>query len=132
MSKNTYNLRIKKNMVLKTESKTQAKIREMPMPLEVMDSLFDITKTIGYETTEEKVIREQKEAYDQTIIDRIAKLPLTGRQREVFELMYKKGETMTNTAKILGLGITTIQKIKEGLFKKIKKNIAYNFVPEEE
>jgi len=132
MSKNTYNLRIKKNMVSKTESKTQAKIREMPMPLEVMDSLFDITKTIGYETTEEKVIREQKEAYDQTIIDRIAKLPLTGRQREVFELMYKKGETMTNTAKILGLGITTIQKIKEGLFKKIKKNIAYNFVPEEE
>ena len=119
-------------MVSKTESKTQAKIREMPMPLEVMDSLFDITKTIGYETTEEKVIREQKEAYDQTIIDRIAKLPLTGRQREVFELMYKKGETMTNTAKILGLGITTIQKIKEGLFKKIKKNIAYNFVPEEE
>lgn len=125
--KNSMNLRIRKNKVSKTNSKLQHKSREINMPLELIDHIFDRKKVLAYESPEEKQIREQKEDYNALILKQISELPFTERQKQVFQLMYKEGKTMTATAKELGLGITTIQKIKEAIFKKIKKRIIYDF-----
>lgn len=131
MAENSLNLKIKKNRVSKANSKMQHKTREINMPLELIDHIFDKKKGLGYESHEEKVLREQKEDYNNDVLDKIGELPFTERQRQVFNLMYKDGKTMTDTAKILGLGITTVQKIKEAIFKKIKKRIVYDFKPQQ-
>lgn len=128
--KNDLNLRIKKNRVSKTNSKLQSKAREVNMPMELLDHIFDRKKVLNYESAEEKEVREQKEDYNADILATIESLPFTERQRQVFVLMYKDGKTMTDTAKILGIGITTVQKIKEAIFKKIKKRIIYDFKPD--
>lgn len=99
------------------------------MPMELLDHIFDRKKVLNYESAEEKEIREQKEDYNADILALIEVLPFTERQRQVFNLMYKDGKTMTDTAKILGIGITTVQKIKEAIFKKIKKKVFYDFKP---
>jgi len=127
--KNEMNLRIKKNKISKTNSKLQSRAREVNMPMELLDHIFDRKKVLNYESAEEKEIREQKEDYNADILALIEVLPFTERQRQVFNLMYKDGKTMTDTAKILGIGITTVQKIKEAIFKKIKKKVFYDFKP---
>jgi DNA-directed RNA polymerase specialized sigma subunit len=120
-------LKIKKNKISKTDSRLHHKIKEINVPFDIMDTMFGDQTPIGHETPEERQIREQKEDYNAEIMNKINLLAFTDRQREVFNLMYKEGKSMTDTAKILNLGITTIQKIKEAIFRKIKKRVRYDF-----
>lgn len=110
----------------------QSRMNEIPMPQELMEHIFDSSTRIGYETEEEAEYRLRKEEYNRSIMKKIRKLDFTDRQREIFDLMYRQGLSMTETARLLGVIPTTIQEIKEAIFRKIKKGIEYDFSETEE
>ncbi len=105
----------------------ESKNQEIPVPLEVMERIFDESGGIWYENEEEREYRIQKEEYNKALISKIRRLNFTERQKQIFLLMFKKGLTLTETARFLKEPITTIQVIKDGIVKRIKEEIDYDF-----
>ncbi len=105
----------------------QSKIQEIPMPQELMEQIFDASKKIGYETEEEAQLRNEKEIYNKSVLRQIRKVPLTPRQKEIMQLLYSEGLTLTSAAERLGVKIGTIQEIRDAAIKKIKAKIKYDF-----
>lgn len=110
----------------------QSKSKEIPIPFEVLEQIFDESGGMWYETEEEREYREQKEDYNKSIISQIKKINFTDRQKQIFLLMYKEGLSLTETARKLGEPITTIQTVKNDIIKKIKREIRYEFKYQEE
>lgn len=110
----------------------QEKVMEVLMPIELIEQLFDGSRRIGYETTEERELRERREDYNQEIVKKIMQLNFTEKQRMVMDFLFFKGWTMAQTAREMGVAIGTIQKIKKALLKKASKRIQYEFKINEE
>lgn len=108
-------------------SMLQSKIQEIPMPQELMEQIFDASKKIGYETEEEAEFRNKKEAYNKQVLKQIRKVSLTDRQRQIMDLLYSDGYTLTSAAEHLGVKIGTVQEIRDAAIKKIKAKIKYDF-----
>lgn len=132
--KNLKNNEAKKRVI--RNAITQARFQEVPMPLELMAQIFDETSKIGYETEPEREYRQKKEDYNEIILDKIKKLInkkryghniFTDRQRQVFELMYIKGLTVTQAAKALGVSRQMTFKVKKELIVKMREAIVYDF-----
>lgn len=117
----------KKKKISIGNSLLQSKIQEIPMPQELMEQMFDASKRIGFETEEETDYRKQKEQYNKSMLKLIKKVKLTDRQREIMELLYTQGMTLTSAAERLGVKIGTIQEIRDAAIVKIKAKIRYNF-----
>lgn len=110
----------------------QSKFKEISMGSDSIDQLFDSSKRIGFETNQERDYREQKEDYNKQVMKLIKKLNFTDRQREIFELMYSKGLTLTETSKKLGIRIESVNTTRKLFMNKIQKRIKYNFVFDDE
>jgi RNA polymerase sigma factor (sigma-70 family) len=117
---------------LSEKSLRQSKFKEISMGSDSIDELFDSSKRIGYETEDERDYREQKEDYNKTIMKLIKKLNFTDRQREIFNLMYVKNLTLTETAKKLNIKIESVNTTRKLFIKKIKNKIHYDFNYNEE
>lgn len=117
----------KKKKVSLGNSLLQSKIQEIPMPQELMEQMFDASKRIGFETEEETDYRKQKEQYNKVMLKLIKKVKLTDRQRQIMELLYTHGMTLTSAAEHLGVKIGTIQEIRDAAIVKIKAKLRYNF-----
>lgn len=102
------------------------------MPIELIEQIFDSSKRIGYETPQERELRESREDYNEAIVKRILQLNFTDKQRMVMNYLFFKGWTMAQTAKEMGVAIGTIQKIKKDLLKKARKRVEYDFKVNEE
>lgn len=125
----------KKRRTIKNSIST-AKFKEITMPSEIMEQIFDETAKMGYETEEETEYSDNKKIYNSEIYisikramseKRYGKQLFTDRQREIFELMYIKGLTQKETADYLGLNTSTIRTTRINIFKKIKNKISYDF-----
>lgn len=101
---------------------------EFPMDPKLMEFIIDNNKALWHETEEERNTRYKKEEYNSTIIEKIKDIKLTDKQRKVMHLMFEKGLNYRETAKELGVIITTVQEIRDAAIKKIKKAIKYNFI----
>lgn len=120
-----------------------ARIKELPMPSELMEQLFDETTKIGYETEEEAEYRTKKNEYNSDIFRKIKKIILkresrhsdsprgmldfTEHQKKVFELMYIKDLTLSQVSAILGITSSNVRKTRQRIFGKIKKLVQYDF-----
>lgn len=118
---------IKRKKVSLGNSILQSKIQEIPMPQELMEQLFDSSQRIGYESNEEFDLRNQKESYNKQVLRQIRKVKLTDRQRQVINLIYVDGLSLTATAEHLGVKIGTAQEIRDAALKNIRAKIKYNF-----
>jgi RNA polymerase sigma factor (sigma-70 family) len=98
------------------------------MDPKLMEFIIDNNKALWHETEEERNTRYKKEEYNSTIIEKIKDIKLTDKQRKVMHLMFEKGLNYRETAKELGVIITTVQEIRDAAIKKIKKAIKYNFI----
>lgn len=135
--KNSKKRRTVKNVLQESRNK------EIPMPSELMEQLFDETTKIGYESEEELEYKNSKKEYNSEIYKKIKKvifgkrsrykdspygaLAFTERQKEVFELMYIKGFTLSQVATYLNITSGGVGKIRSQIFEKIKKLVAYEF-----
>ena len=117
----------KKKKISLGNSLLQSKIQEIPMPQELMEQMFDASKRIGFETEEETDYRKQKERYNKIMLKAIKKVKLTDRQREIIELLYTQGMTLTGAAEHLGVKIGTVQEIRDAAIAKIKAKLIYSF-----
>ena len=100
---------------------------EILMPMELIEQIFDSSKRIGYETPEEREYREQKEDYNKKIIDKLKTLNFTDKQRFVMDRLFYKNMTMVQIAAEMGISYQGVEHIKKAIFKKIRKNIDYDF-----
>lgn len=105
----------------------QEKSMEVLMPIELIEQIFDSSRRIGYETSQERVHREQKEDYNTDIIKKVMEVKFTDKQRVILESLFFKNKTMAQTAADLGVTLSTIQKVKSDILKKIRKKIKYEF-----
>ncbi len=117
----------KKSRAKITLGSEQSKVQEIPMPDEVMEKIFDESVRIWYETPEESEYRQLKEDYNKSIVKEIRKVKLTDRQKQIFDLMFKEGLTLTETARRLNQPITTIQMVRDTLINRIRKYVKYSF-----
>lgn len=117
----------KKSRAKITLGSEQSKVQEIPMPDEVMEKIFDESVGIWYETQEESEYRQLKEDYNKSIIKEIRKVKLTDRQKQIFDLMFREGLTLTETARKLNEPITTIQMVRDTLINRIRKYVKYSF-----
>lgn len=114
----------------------QTKFKEISMGSDLIDEIFDSSKKMGFETEDERVYREQKEDYNRTVVEQIRKvvsgssfgnLNFTDRQKEVFEYMFQKGLSATETGNRLGIKCESVNTIKKLIVKKVQKKIKYEF-----
>ncbi len=109
------------------KSLKQSKFKEIPMQADLIDEIFDSSKRMGFETEEERELREQKEDYNEILMKLIKKVPLTDRQKEIFTLMYVDGLKLTEVSRRLNVSPQRIDNAKNAIFQKIKEKIRYDF-----
>lgn len=105
----------------------QEKSMEVLMPIELIEQIFDSSRRIGFETPQERVQREHKEDYNSEIIKRVMDVNFTDKQRVILNSLFFQGKTMAQTALDLGVTLSTIQKVKHDILKKIRKKVKYEF-----
>ncbi len=134
MKKNTEKSKI-------TIGSDQSKIREIPIPYQLMEQVFDESGGLWYESEAERETREKKEDYNKEIFLQIEKLVFSSNygnnfcseiQRKIFKLMFKEGLTLTETAKELKKPLPSIQRARNSMFKKIYEKISYSFKSNDE
>ena len=102
------------------------------MPIELIEQIFDSSRRIGYETPQERVHREQREDYNIEIMKSVMAVKFTDKQRVILNSIFFQGKTMAQTAIDLGVTLSTIQKVKHDILKKIRKRVKYEFNYSEE
>lgn len=105
----------------------QERSMEVLMPIELIEQIFDSSRRIGFETLQERTQREQKEDYNSEVIKQVMGVNFTDKQRVILESLFFKGKTMAQTAIDLGVTLSTIQKVKHDILKKIRKKVKYEF-----
>ncbi len=105
----------------------QEKSMEVLMPIELIEQIFDSSRRIGFETSQERIQREHKEDYNSEIIKRVMDVNFTDKQRVILNSLFFQGKTMAQTAIDLGVTLSTIQKVKHDILKKIRKKVKYEF-----
>jgi RNA polymerase sigma factor (sigma-70 family) len=100
---------------------------EVLMPIELIEQIFDVSKKLGYETQEERDYREQKEDYNNKLIQKIMDVNFTEKQRYVMTAIFFRNLTLGQIAKEMGVALGTVQVIKRQMLTKIRKRIKYNF-----
>ncbi len=119
-----------------TTGSDQSKMKEIPIPYQLMEQVFDESGGLWYESEEEKINREKKEDYNAKIFEQIEKLVYSSNfgndfctdiQKGIFKLMFKEGLTLTEAAKALNKPLTTIHYARDIMFKNIKEKIPYAF-----
>lgn len=116
-------------------SSLQQRIKEIPMPHELLEQLYDDSRRLGYETEEEVEYRDKKEVYNLSLLKKIKRMkrkdPLrsyfTDKQIVIFNYLFIDGLTLAEAAKKLSISIGTVMDIKKAIIKKVKKNIKYEF-----
>lgn len=101
--------------------------KEILMPSELIERIFDNNKLHWFSTEEETAYLEKKEAYNRVILDMIFKIKFTAKQRTVLDLLFIKGMTLAEVGEILGVTPQDIMNTKKLIIKKVRKNITYNF-----
>lgn len=103
------------------------KSKEILMPSELIEQIFDNSRSIWKETEEERDTRLKKETYNSTILDMIFQLKFTEKQKTTLNLLFLKGYTLKEVGEVLGVSPQDIMNTKKLIIKKIRKNIKYDF-----
>ena len=111
------------------------RIKEIPMPHELLEQLYDDSRRLGYETEEEVEYRDRKVIYNKGLLRKIKRLrscsynriSFTEKQANVFNLLFIDGLTIAAAAKILNVNVNAVQDVKKIIVRKIKQIIEYDF-----
>lgn len=121
------NLNVRAGRVSSSNPMQEADKNETYMPQGLMEQVFDCSRRLGYESEEEAKIREQKEEYNKSVIEKIKTVRLTKRQKLVLELLYVRGLGLSEAGKELGVTPQAIFKVKKTAIETIKKHVSYDF-----
>lgn len=101
--------------------------KEILMPSELIEQIFDSHRLPWYSSDEEVELRERKEEYNKILLTKIFSLKFTAKQRTVLDLLFLKCMTLAEVGSILDVTPQDIMNTKNLIIKKIKKNIRYSF-----